>query len=115
MPLRRKRSSSQPEAKDSVLAECLVDIAVEPTFPLLCGGNDGGPAVLRMLRRVSVRRRITTTRDPASLTGSQVHPLRPHLYTLFTLARFRLLDRRDRREMIARRLCHGLTPILRTV
>lgn len=63
----------------------------------------GGACVLR---RVTIRRAVTATRDAAGLTGSQMNPPTPDLHTLFTHARFRKLNELNRLDVRALLFSH---------
>ena len=52
-----------------------------------------------MLRRMMIRRTITTQRHAACLTRAQVDPSIPDLHTLFTLMTLRLPDRLNSFDM----------------
>lgn len=59
-----------------------------------------------VLSCVLIRRGVTTQRDAAGLTRSQVDPAGPDLYTLLTLTPLRKLDELNRFDMRANLFSH---------
>jgi len=63
----------------SVFRECIIGKAVQPAFSRLRRCDNRMVARSRVSARVTVWRRIAAERHAARLTGSQMHPARPHL------------------------------------
>jgi hypothetical protein len=67
-----------------IFHECPIHIAPYPSFSGLCRSNNGMARAVKMFGHMLVRRRITTKRCPASLAGTQMHPLGACFDTFFT-------------------------------
>lgn len=59
-----------------------------------------------VLRRVTIWRAVTTQRDAAGLTRSQMNPATPDLHTLFTRTPLRKLDELNRFDVPANLFSH---------
>src|SRR3954469_22350840 len=67
---------ARPAPPALVLCEGFVGITIQPSLAQLSGGDDRVTARLRVLGRVSIRRRVAAVRATAALTGAQVDPVR---------------------------------------
>src|SRR5918996_4234502 len=90
----------------SILAESIVNEAIQPAFADFSGRDNRVVARASVLARVAVRRRIATERAAARLAGAQMHPAITRLHACFAFATARSLDAADRIDVSA---CIGHT------
>ena len=91
----------------SVFRESVVRVTIEPAFAWLGRRDHGMSTRACVLRRMSVRRIITTQRRAALLTCAQMNPGRTDLCTFSALAPNWLFDRSDLRNVNAGGVRHG--------
>ena len=85
----------------SILAEDIIDEAIEPVFADFSGRQDRVVADASVLARVAVRRGIAAECAAACLAGAQMHTAIARLYAFFALAMTRSLDAADRIDVRA--------------
>src|SRR6187431_655314 len=78
-----------------VLRECVIRIAIQPSFAGLGRGDHGVSAAAGVSRGVAMGRVVTTMGASALLAGAQVHPLAAGLDALVTLVAARRLEGGD--------------------
>ncbi len=70
------------------------------------------PAFMRVLRRMAIRRVVTTQRRAAGLTRPKMDPLRADLHAFFADPSLRMFDCLDRPYVRASFLSHQSPPLL---
>src|SRR5205085_10300014 len=85
----------------SVFRECVVRIAIQPALPGFARRDHRMLAGAGVLAGVLIRGAVAAERHSAFLAGAEVYPARADLDALFAGPVLRMLDRRDRRDVVA--------------
>lgn len=89
-----------------VFAKRLIHVAIQPLFARLRGSDHRMPRGARVLRRVPVRRTVTTECDSAFLTCPQMHPFVTRFHALCAFASLRMFHRANLVKMGATSASH---------